>query len=61
MVGDLHGHRSLLEAQLERLNFGPAHDRVMSVGDLVNRGPESLATLSLIEEPWFLRCLETMS
>lgn len=53
MVGDLHGHRSLLEAELERLQFDPTRDRVLSVGDLVDRGPESLATLSLIEEPWF--------
>jgi serine/threonine protein phosphatase 1 len=26
---------------------------VLSVGDLINRGPDSLGTLSLIEEPWF--------
>ena len=53
VVGDLHGHRSLFEAELERLYFDPGRDRVLSVGDLVNRGPESLDTLSLIEEPWF--------
>lgn len=53
MVGDLHGHRSLLERELDRLGFDPARDRVLSVGDLVDRGPESLETLSLIEEPWF--------
>lgn len=53
IVGDLHGHRSLLEAELDRLDFDPSRDRVLSVGDLVDRGPESLATLSLIEEPWF--------
>ncbi|HRO59534.1 MAG TPA: metallophosphoesterase [Burkholderiaceae bacterium] len=53
MVGDLHGHRRLFEAELERLGFDPSCDRVLSVGDLVDRGPESLATLSLIEEPWF--------
>jgi serine/threonine protein phosphatase 1 len=53
VVGDLHGHRSLFEEQLARLGFDPARDRVLSVGDLINRGPESLATLSLIEEPWF--------
>lgn len=53
VVGDLHGHRSLLERELERLGFDPARDRLFSVGDLVDRGPESLATLSLIEEPWF--------
>lgn len=53
VVGDLHGHRSLLEQELDRLRFDPARDRVLSVGDLVDRGPQSLATLALIEEPWF--------
>lgn len=53
VVGDLHGHRSLLEQALARLAFDPAHDRVLSVGDLINRGPQSLETLSLLEERWF--------
>lgn len=53
VVGDLHGHRLLLELELERLAFDPARDRVLSVGDLVDRGPDSLATLALIREPWF--------
>ena len=53
MIGDLHGHRSLLEEQLDRFGFDPSCDRVLSVGDLIDRGPESLATLSLLEEPWF--------
>lgn len=53
VVGDLHGHRALLEEELDRCGFDPRRDRVLSVGDLVNRGPASLATLALIEEPWF--------
>ena len=53
MVGDLHGHRALLEAELDRLGFDPGCDRLFSVGDLIDRGPDSLATLSLIEQPWF--------
>jgi serine/threonine protein phosphatase 1 len=53
VVGDLHGHRSLLEQELGRLGFDPGRDWVFSVGDLVNRGPHSLATLQLITEPWF--------
>jgi serine/threonine protein phosphatase 1 len=53
VVGDLHGHRSLLENALEAMAFDPRRDRVLSVGDLIDRGPESLATLSLIDEPWF--------
>lgn len=57
MVGDLHGHRSLFERELERLGFDPSCDRVLSVGDLINRGPESIATLSLITQPWFYAVL----
>jgi len=53
VVGDLHGHRLLFERELDRAGFDPARDRVLSVGDLIDRGPASLATLSLIEEPWF--------
>jgi serine/threonine protein phosphatase 1 len=53
VVGDLHGHRTLFEAELDRLGFDPRTDRVLSVGDLIDRGPESLATLALIEQPWF--------
>ena len=53
VVGDLHGHRSLLEVALTSIQFDPSRDRVFSVGDLIDRGPESLATLSLIEQPWF--------
>jgi serine/threonine protein phosphatase 1 len=57
VVGDLHGHRSLLEDELVRLRFDPLCDRVFSVGDLIDRGPDSLATLSLIQEPWFYAVL----
>jgi serine/threonine protein phosphatase 1 len=53
VVGDLHGHLSLFKQELDRLGFDPHCDRVLSVGDLIDRGPESLATLALIEEPWF--------
>lgn len=53
VVGDLHGHRAAFERELDCLGFDPARDRVLSVGDLVDRGPDSLGTLTLIEEPWF--------
>lgn len=53
VVGDLHGHRALLEQQLEALGFDPTCDRLFSVGDLIDRGPDSLGTLALIEQPWF--------
>ena len=53
VVGDLHGHRHLLEAELERVAFDTRRDRLFCVGDLVDRGPDSLATARLVEEPWF--------
>jgi serine/threonine protein phosphatase 1 len=57
VVGDLHGHRSLFESELDRIGFRPGRDRVFSVGDLIDRGPDSLGTLALIEEPWFFAVL----
>ncbi|WP_188862777.1 metallophosphoesterase [Marinobacterium nitratireducens] len=51
-VGDLHGHRGLLQARLDGVGFDPRRDRLFCVGDLVDRGPESLACLELAFEPW---------
>ncbi|MGH8672477.1 MAG: metallophosphoesterase [Burkholderiales bacterium] len=53
VVGDLHGERRLLDVLLERVRFNPAHDRLISVGDLIDRGPDSEACLELLCEPWF--------
>jgi serine/threonine protein phosphatase 1 len=52
-VGDLHGHCSLLVTRLEQRDFDPARDRLFAVGDLVDRGPESLACLELLQQSWF--------
>lgn len=53
VVGDLHGCFDLLEKGLEFLKFDPAKDRVISVGDLVDRGPKNMECLRLLNEPWF--------
>lgn len=53
IVGDLHGCLSMLEDQLLRVRFDAASDLLLSVGDLVDRGPDCIGCLSLIEEPWF--------
>jgi len=53
VVGDLHGQRSRLEGELQRIGFDTAHDRLICVGDLVDRGPESAYTVALMDEPWF--------
>ena len=44
-VGDIQGCYRAFESLLERIAFEPARDRLWLVGDLVNRGPESLAVL----------------
>jgi serine/threonine protein phosphatase 1 len=53
VVGDIHGCFSLLEAMLEQLTFDPTSDRLFSVGDLIDRGPESQRALEFIRHPWF--------
>lgn len=44
-IGDLQGCHAEFLALLERLAFDPARDRLWLTGDLVNRGPDSLAAL----------------
>jgi len=53
VVGDIHGHYDLLMEELSYEGFDAAQDRVFSVGDLIDRGPNSLACLKLLDCPWF--------
>lgn len=47
-VGDVQGCLQPLKCLLERVHFDPAHDHLWLVGDLVNRGPQSLETLRFL-------------
>ena len=47
-VGDLQGCLKPLQCLLQRVAFDPAVDRLWLVGDLVNRGPQSLETLRFL-------------
>lgn len=53
VIGDLHGSFSIFQNLLDNLDFDKTKDRMFSVGDLVDRGPDSLACLELLYEPWF--------
>lgn len=54
IVGDIHGHFTKLQAHLDAIGFDPDKgDRLFSVGDLVDRGPESEASLQWLALPWF--------
>jgi bis(5'-nucleosyl)-tetraphosphatase (symmetrical) len=47
IVGDVHGCARELDDLLARVRFDERRDELWSVGDLVNRGPDSLAALEL--------------
>lgn len=52
IVGDVHGHFAKLRQALAAINFDEKVDRLISVGDLVDRGPESHEVLDWLARPW---------
>jgi len=51
--GDIHGMFRLLQTELDNMGFDPLIDRLFSVGDLVDRGPDPELALEYIAKPWF--------
>ena len=53
VVSDIHGCYQWLLDELKRRRFNPYEDLLISVGDLIDRGPDSVKCLQLIDEKWF--------
>lgn len=52
-VGDVHGCFTKLQEALDAIGFDPLRDRLFSVGDLVDRGPESADVDVWLRQGWF--------
>lgn len=53
VIGDIHGCFDAVRAILADVKFDEAIDRLFSVGDLVDRGPNSIEAIDWIALPWF--------
>lgn len=52
-VGDIHGMFNNLMDALKEKEFDFENDRLFSVGDLIDRGPDNEKVLDLLGLPWF--------
>ena len=53
VVSDIHGCYQWLMDALKRRNFNPYEDLLISVGDIIDRGPDCVKCLQLMDEKWF--------
>ncbi|MBG6083088.1 metallophosphoesterase [Rubrivivax gelatinosus] len=52
IVGDIHGAYDMVVEAMRLVRFNPSRDRLLAVGDLVNRGPDSWRCLRFLQQPY---------
>lgn len=52
VIGDVHGAFDLVLESMRQVNFDKDRDRLFSVGDLIDRGPESSRCLKFLQQPY---------
>ena len=60
LIGDVHGYADLLDSLVEKMGYSrkgkgyehPKGRRLIFVGDLINRGPDSISVLKTVRETW---------
>ena len=57
VVGDVHGHLATFRALLHRLSLAPK-DRVVCLGDMIDRGPDSAGLVDLLRSHPQVICLK---
>lgn len=50
IIGDVHGCLDMLKALIKKIDWRPQRDRLIFLGDYIDRGPESKGVVSLILE-----------
>lgn len=53
VIGDIHGQFTRVEKAIAAIRFNPDADRLFSVGDLIDRGPECERVIEWLDKPWF--------
>lgn len=56
VVGDIHGAYTTLLAAMKEANFDGTVDRILSVGDLIDRGPDSWRCARFLALPYVEAC-----
>ena len=57
VMGDIHGHLATFRALLHRLDLGP-EDRLICLGDMIDRGTDSAGVIKLIRDDRRIICIK---